>query len=72
MNYNIFMYIWIYKNKEMILREKTRQKKEKHAAIVADYAKMIKVKGSQKTAIYDELSLIHGVSTSTISRVVNK
>ena len=55
-----------------IVKEKTKAKQEKHSAIVAEFKKLIKVKGSQKTAIYDELAIQFGVSTSTVGRVVNK
>lgn len=55
-----------------ILTEKTRKKKEKHAAIVADFKVLIKVKGSQRVAVYEELASKHGVSVSTVGRVVNK
>lgn len=44
----------------------------RNKAIIFDYKTLIKVKGSQKMAIYEKLSLKWNISKPSISRIVNK
>lgn len=55
-----------------VVTKKTQRKHERNLAIVAEFKIMIKVKGSQRVAIYEHLAACHGVSTSTVGRIVNK
>lgn len=52
--------------------QKTKDKELRNKAIIFDYKTLIKVKGSQKMAIYEKLSLKWNISKPSISRIVNK
>lgn len=60
-----------------ILTEKTKKKIERDKLIKSQFSEMIKVKGSQKQAIYEAIhaNLISSgfkCSVSTVQKVVNK
>jgi len=52
-----------------ILTEKTQKKKERNASIIKDYKEAMK-KGSQRSAVYDDLSIKYKVSSTQVGRIV--
>jgi len=56
-------------NDMAILTEKTKKKKERNASIIKDYKDAMK-KGSQRSAVYDDLSIKYKVSSTQVGRIV--
>lgn len=52
-----------------ILTEKTIKKNKRNADIIKDYKKAMQ-QGSQRSAVYDDLSIKYNVSSTQVGRIV--